>query len=71
MDFLEVGPGRSLGSFVMQHPEFNKNGSQNVMTSVRGKWENFSDDQIFLETLGVLRVLGHQKKEKNKNENHQ
>lgn len=71
MDFLEVGPGRSLGSFVMQHSEFNKNGSQNVMTSVRGKWENFSDDQIFLETLGVLQVLGHQKKETKKNENHQ
>ncbi|MEK9655500.1 MAG: acyltransferase domain-containing protein, partial [Halieaceae bacterium] len=59
VDFLEVGPGRSLGSFIMQHPKFSSVSANHVLNSLRGRWENSPDEKVFLDTLGILDLLGH------------
>ena len=59
MDLLEVGPGRSLGSFAMQNPLYNKTGIHNMLSTISGKWENLSDERVFLDSRGVLHLLGH------------
>ena len=59
MDLLEVGPGRSLGSFAMQHPLYNKTGIHNMLSTISGKWENLSDERVFLDSRGVFHLLGH------------
>jgi len=59
VDFIEVGPGRSLGSFIMQHPKFSSVSANYVLNSVRGRWENSPDEKVFLDTLGILDLLGH------------
>ena len=59
VDFIEVGPGRSLGSFIMQHPKFSSVSANHVLNSVRGRWENSPDEKVFLDTLGILDLLGH------------
>ena len=57
-DILEVGPGRSLSSFFMQHKEFNKKNHHHCIPSLSGKWEKPCDEKLFLESLGLLSLLG-------------
>ena len=61
LDFLELGPGRSLGSFVMQHSSFNREASHTVVSSVPGKWEKCPDERLALESFGILQLLGHKR----------
>jgi acyl transferase domain-containing protein len=56
--FLEVGPGQSLGSFVMQHPAALKLKDKLVLPSLRNRYERQSDEAFFLGTLGKLWLSG-------------
>ena len=54
--FLEVGPGRTLSTFVRQH----QNGSpkQPVLSSLRHPQEQSADEAFILETVGKLWLAG-------------
>ncbi|MBW4431899.1 MAG: SDR family NAD(P)-dependent oxidoreductase [Pelatocladus maniniholoensis HA4357-MV3] len=54
--FLEVGPGRTLGTLTTQHLE--KNAKQQVLTSLRHVKEQQSDVYFLLQTLGRLWLGG-------------
>ncbi len=56
--FLEVGPGRTLGTLTTQHLE--KDAKQQVLTSLRHVKEKQSDVKFFLQTLGRLWLYGVQ-----------
>ncbi|MCC5622905.1 type I polyketide synthase [Nostoc sp. CHAB 5715] len=54
--FLEVGPGRTLGTLTTQHLE--KDAKQQVLTSLRHVKEQQSDVCFLLQTLGRLWLFG-------------
>ncbi|MUG96487.1 SDR family NAD(P)-dependent oxidoreductase [Scytonema sp. UIC 10036] len=54
--FLEVGPGRTLGTLTTQHLE--KDDKQQVLTSLRHVKEQQSDVSFLLQTLGRLWLSG-------------
>ncbi|MCC5601600.1 type I polyketide synthase [Nostoc favosum] len=54
--FLEVGPGRTLGTLTTQHLE--KDAKQQVLTSLRHVKEQQSDVSFLLQTLGRLWLSG-------------
>ncbi|MBW4677591.1 MAG: acyltransferase domain-containing protein [Desmonostoc geniculatum HA4340-LM1] len=56
--FLEVGPGRTLGTLTTQHLE--KDTKQQVLTSLRHVKEQQSDVCFILQTLGRLWLAGVQ-----------
>lgn len=56
--FLEVGPGQSLGSFVLQHPAAAKLKDKVVLPSLRNRYERQADEAFFLTTLGKLWLSG-------------
>lgn len=53
--FLEVGPGKTLGSLARQHRELQQ--SQAVVSSLRHAKESVSDSVFFLTALGRLWAL--------------
>lgn len=55
---LEVGPGRTLSTLALQHPE--KSSEQVVLTSVRHPQDSQSDLAFLLNTLGKLWLAGVQ-----------
>ncbi|MDZ8084265.1 MAG: beta-ketoacyl synthase N-terminal-like domain-containing protein [Nostoc sp. DedQUE12b] len=54
--FLEVGPGRTLGTLATQHLE--KDAKQQILTSLRHAKEQQSDVCFLLQTLGRLWLAG-------------
>lgn len=56
--FLEVGPGQSLGSFVLQHPGGQQSQHKVVLPSLRNRHEAQGDEAFFLSTLGKLWLAG-------------
>ncbi|MCP4261660.1 MAG: amino acid adenylation domain-containing protein, partial [Planctomycetes bacterium] len=57
---LEVGPGRSLGSFVLQHPAFQKIEERVMLSSLRHMNEQQEDEAFLLNILGQLWLAGIQ-----------
>ncbi|MFA7238800.1 MAG: beta-ketoacyl synthase N-terminal-like domain-containing protein [Sulfuricellaceae bacterium] len=57
--FLEVGPGQSLGSFVLQHPAAQKLRDKIVLPSLRNRYEQQPDEAFFLTTQGKLWLAGY------------
>ncbi|MCI0572428.1 MAG: hypothetical protein L0Y66_16865, partial [Myxococcaceae bacterium] len=53
--FLEVGPGRTLGSLAKQHPKVD---SQAVLSTLRHREEAVEDEVFLLEVLGRVWALG-------------
>ena len=56
--FLEVGPGQSLGSFVLQHPAAQRLRDKLVLPSLRNRYERQPDEAFFLTTVGKLWLAG-------------
>ncbi|HLA34511.1 MAG TPA: acyltransferase domain-containing protein, partial [Rhodocyclaceae bacterium] len=56
--FLEVGPGQSLGSFVLQHPAAQQLRDKLTLPSLRNRYEKQADEAFFLTTLGKLWLAG-------------
>ena len=56
--YLEVGPGQSLGSFVLQHPGGKQSKHNVVLPSLRNRYEGQGDEAFFLTTLGKLWLAG-------------
>jgi acyl carrier protein len=54
--FIEVGPGRSLSSFVSQHE--NKKSSQKVLNLIRHPKEDISDQYYLFNKIGELWLNG-------------
>lgn len=57
--FLEVGPGISLGSFMLQHPESKQLSFKMNVPSVKSKYEKTPDEQLLLSTMAKLLVSGY------------
>lgn len=57
--FLEVGPGQSLGSFVLQHPAAQKLRDKIVLPSLRNRYEQQPDEAFFLTAQGKLWLSGY------------
>ncbi len=53
---LEVGPGRTLATLALQHPDRKPN--QSVITSIRHPKEEISDTEVVLSGLGRLWLAG-------------
>lgn len=58
--FLEVGPGVSLGSFMLQHPDAKLIPSKVNLPSLRTMYERTPDEQFLLNTTGKLFMVGYQ-----------
>jgi len=58
--FLEVGPGVSLGSFMLQHPDAKQIPSKINLPSLRTMYERTPDEQFLLNTTGKLFMVGYQ-----------
>ena len=58
--FLEVGPGVSLGSFMLQHPDVKLIPSKVNLPSLRTMYERTPDEQFLLNTTGKLFMVGYQ-----------
>jgi len=56
--FLEVGPGVSLGSFMLQHPDSRKLTSRVSLPSLRTMYEKTSDEQFLQKSIGRLELAG-------------
>lgn len=56
--FLELGPGQSLGSFVVQHPAALQLRDKIVLPSLKNRYEQQADEAFFLSTLGKLWLSG-------------
>ncbi len=57
--FLEVGPGQSLSSFVLQHPDSRgKLTDKTVLQSLRNLNDHQTDETFLLNTTGKLRLAG-------------
>ncbi|NJN68096.1 MAG: hypothetical protein HC884_15980 [Chloroflexaceae bacterium] len=54
--FLEVGPGRTLSSYVKRHPQ--RTADQVVLNSLRHPTEQRSDEEYLQETVGKLWLTG-------------
>jgi acyl transferase domain-containing protein len=57
--FLEVGPGVSLGSFMLQHPDAKQIPSKVNLPSLRTMYERTPDEQFLLNTTGKLFMVGY------------
>lgn len=57
--FLEVGPGISLGSFMLQHPASRQLSYKMNVPSVKSRYEKSSDEQLFLSTMAKLILSGY------------
>ena len=57
--FLEVGPGISLGSFMLQHPNAKQISNKMNMASMRTMYERIQDEQYMLQTLGKIYLTGY------------
>lgn len=57
--FLEVGPGISLGSFMLQHPNAKQISNKMNMASMRTMYEGIQDEQYMLQTLGKIYLTGY------------
>jgi acyl transferase domain-containing protein len=55
---VEVGPGQSLGSFVLQHPAIQQAPDTVVLASLRTRYDQQSDECFLLNTLGRLWLNG-------------
>ena len=55
---LEVGPGRTLGVLAMQHPARTNAANPAVLSSLRHHYENHSDPDFILNTVGRLWLTG-------------
>ena len=55
---LEVGPGRTLGVLAMQHPQRKKVEDPAVVYSLRHDYENQSDVDFMLHSIGKLWLSG-------------
>ncbi len=55
---LEVGPGQSLGSFVLQHPAFAQSEGSVVLPSLRSMYDKQADEAFLLTVLGKLWLNG-------------
>ncbi len=53
--FIEVGPGKTLGSLAKQHAQVD---SQAVLSTLRHRDEAVADEAFFLEVLGRVWALG-------------
>ncbi|MDQ2693792.1 MAG: acyltransferase domain-containing protein, partial [Pseudomonadota bacterium] len=51
---LEVGPGQSLGSFVLQHPALREGAEPLVLASLRSRYERQADEAFLLNALSRL-----------------
>jgi acyl transferase domain-containing protein len=58
--FLEVGPGISLGSFMLQHPDAKQLPFKMNVPSVKSRYEKSPDEQVFLSTTAKLILAGCQ-----------
>ncbi len=58
--FLEVGPGVSLGSFMLQHPASAQLARKVSLPTLRTMYERTPDEQFLLNTLGKLYLAGVQ-----------
>lgn len=58
--FLEVGPGVSLGSFMLQHPDAKQIPFKVNLPSLRTMYERTPDEQFLLQTTGKLFMVGYQ-----------
>lgn len=56
--FLEVGPGVSLGSFMLQHPAAGQIARKMNLPSLRTMYERTPDEQFMLNTMGKLYLAG-------------
>ncbi|CAK0764450.1 Acyltransferase domain-containing protein [Gammaproteobacteria bacterium] len=56
--FLEVGPGVSLGSFMLQHPAAAQVTRKVNLPSLRTMYERTADEQFLLNTLGKIYLAG-------------
>ena len=57
---IEVGPGQSLTSFVLQSPAMAAVSSVELVPSLRSRHETDNDEAIFLQSLGRLWLNGVQ-----------
>jgi acyl transferase domain-containing protein len=57
--FLEVGPGVSLGSFMIQHPSASKMPYKINVPSLRTVYERMPDQQLMLTTEAKLLLAGY------------
>ena len=55
---LEIGPGRTLGMLAMQHPARKEAGDPLALASIRPGYENGSDAEFLLRTIGRLWLQG-------------
>ncbi len=55
---LEVGPGNTLSVLAMQHPESRKNENPVTVSSLRPEYDNQSDINFFLSSVGKLWLSG-------------
>lgn len=56
--WLEVGPGRSLGSLALEHPASKQTTDRRVFASLPASYEKGSDHAFLLSTLGNLWLSG-------------
>lgn len=56
--FLEVGPGVSLGSFMLQHPAGAAIPGKRNMPSLKTMYERMPDEQFLLQSIGRLWLAG-------------
>lgn len=56
--FLELGPGQSLGSFVLQHPAALQLRDKIALPSLKSRYEQQADEAFLLGTLGKLWLAG-------------
>jgi acyl transferase domain-containing protein/NAD(P)-dependent dehydrogenase (short-subunit alcohol dehydrogenase family)/acyl carrier protein len=55
---LEAGPGRTLGVLATQHPDRGRAGDPVTIASVRHHYENESDADFMLQSIGKLWLAG-------------
>jgi acyl transferase domain-containing protein len=55
---LEAGPGRTLGVLAMQHPDRQAGGDPVVVSSIRHDYENQSDGEFVLHSIGKVWLSG-------------
>ncbi len=55
---LEVGPGQTLGSFALQHPEYAGEAGAPVLATMPGRFVPRPGHRMVLETLGRLWLAG-------------
>lgn len=56
--FIEVGPGKTLGSYIRRHPHGNNPGETGIMNLMRQPNEEMPDHRFLLERAGELWLYG-------------